>query len=129
MKFFSTRNSNNVVGFKKAIQNSIPQDGGLYVPAESLDLRKWILYANEKTSFASLAGCLTSAMINDEFSPIICETIATHAFPNDPVFKKLEYCRCQIKCIGGCTALVKNNLEYLLSDYEDCKTMPQAILK
>ena len=25
--------------------------------------------------------------------------------------------------------LVKNNLEYLLLDYEDCKTMPQEILK
>lgn len=119
MKFFSTRNSNNVVGFKKAIQDSIPQDGGLYVPAESLDLRKWILYANEKTSFASLAGCLTSAMINDEFSPIICETIATHAFPNDPVFKKLDDNLFILELYHGASGTFKDfGVSYLTSALE-----------
>ena len=49
-----------------------------------------ILYADENTSFSSLAGALTSAMINDEFSPIICETIATRAFKNNPEFRQLD---------------------------------------
>ncbi|MBQ9537888.1 MAG: threonine synthase, partial [Treponema sp.] len=56
MQFVSTRDSSNIVSFKSAILDSLPQDGGLYVPYKSEDLRKWILYADETTSFANLAG-------------------------------------------------------------------------
>ena len=84
MKFNSTRNSSVFVNFEKAVTDCLPSDGGLYIPSESPDLRRWILYTNENTPFASIAGALTSACINDEFSPIICETIATRAFPFSP---------------------------------------------
>lgn len=90
MKFVSTRDDNNIVNFSKALLNCMPLDGGLYVPYESEDLRKWILYADENTSFANLAGTLTSALINKEFSPIICEAIATRAFPFSPVIRQLD---------------------------------------
>lgn len=68
----------------------MPQDGGLYVPEGNADLRRWILYTNETTTFDSIAGALTSAFINTEFSPIICETIATRAFTFEPVLKQLD---------------------------------------
>ena len=98
MKFISTRAQRNpgivgadnlieraqCVNFEQAVLDCMPADGGLYVPYETPDLRRWILYTNENTSFASIAGTLTSACINDEFSPIICETIATRAFPFEP---------------------------------------------
>lgn len=98
MKFISTRAKINqgiegaaslieraqCVNFEHAVLDCMPADGGLYVPYETPDLRRWILYTNEKTPFASIAGTLTSACINDEFSPIICETIATRAFPFEP---------------------------------------------
>lgn len=90
MKFISTRNPEHSVSFEKAVINCLPDDGGLYVPGEELDLRKWILYTNPETSFQSIAGSLTSACVNDEFSPIICETIATRAFTFSPVLKKLK---------------------------------------
>lgn len=90
MQFVSTRDSNNIVGFKSAILDSLPKDGGLYVPYKSEDLRKWILYADETTSFANLAGTLTSALINTEFSPIICEAIATSAFTFEPAVRQLD---------------------------------------
>ncbi|MCR5723704.1 MAG: pyridoxal-phosphate dependent enzyme [Treponema sp.] len=109
MRFISTRSSRAVCGtcaaggsrltgdvnpleqsvnFEHAVLDCMPRDGGLYVPFESPDLRRWILYTNENTSFASIAGTLTSACINDEFSPIICETIATRAFPFTPKLTK-----------------------------------------
>lgn len=66
----------------------MPSDGGLFVPSESPDLRRWVLYTSDDTSFSNIAGTLTSACINDEFSPIICETIATRAFPFEPVLTK-----------------------------------------
>lgn len=90
MRFVSTRNSKDSVSFKEALLRCIPNDGGLYVPCDTENLRKWILYADENTSFANLAGTLTSGLINKEFSPIICETIATQAFPFEPHVKKLD---------------------------------------
>ena len=90
MKFVSTRDDKNIVSFSQALLNCMPGDGGLYVPYECEDLRKWILYADEKTSFANLAGTLTSALINKEFSPIICEAIATRAFYFEPVIRQLD---------------------------------------
>ncbi len=119
MKFVSTRNAENIVGFKKAVLDCIPSDGGLYVPVDSPDLRRWILYADEKTSFASLAGALTSAMINDEFSPIICEAIATHAFPKDPVLKQLGPNLFMLELYHGATGTFKDfGVAYLASAIE-----------
>ncbi len=90
MRFISTRDSSNNVSFSRALLDCMPQDGGLYVPFECEDLRRWILYADENTSFANLAGTLTSCLINKEFSPIICETIATRAFPFSPLVRQLS---------------------------------------
>lgn len=90
MRFTSTRDKNLNSSFLQAIMDCVPADGGLYVPEGSADLRRWILYTNESTTFDSIAGALTSACINTEFSPIICETIATKAFPFEPKLKQLD---------------------------------------
>lgn len=90
MKFTSTRNPSEMVNFEKAVLDCMPEDGGLYIPQEFADLRKWILYTDENTSFSSIAGTLTSACINTEFSPIICETIATKAFPFSPEIHQID---------------------------------------
>lgn len=90
MKFISTRDSSNIVNFEKAVIDCLPADGGFFVPKDPADLRRWILYTNDHTPFSSIAGSLTSACINDEFSPIICETISTRAFTFEPKIKKLS---------------------------------------
>ena len=90
MKFTSTRDKSSSVSFAQAVLNCMPEDGGLYIPYETEDLRRWILYTDEKTRFSSIAGSLTSAFINDEFSPIICETIATKAFKFSPEVRQLD---------------------------------------
>ncbi len=90
MKFTSTRNNLLNVSFSQAVRDCIPEDGGVFVPSEIEDLRRWIYYIDESTSFSSIAGSLTSALIKDEFSPIICETIATNAFPFEPKVRQLD---------------------------------------
>lgn len=90
MKFTSTRNKKLSVDFAEAVLNCMPSDGGLYVPSQTEDLRRWLLNVDEDTSFSSIAGTLTSAFIKDEFSPIICETIAMRAFPFSPEIKQLD---------------------------------------
>lgn len=90
MKLTSTRNKDINIPFAKAVLDCMPGDGGLYVPSEILDLRRWTLYCDERTTFTSIAGTMTSAFLNEEFSPIICEKIATTAFPFSPVVKQLD---------------------------------------
>lgn len=90
MKFTSTRNKSLSVNFGQAVLSCMPEDGGFYIPSETEDLRRWLLDIDEDTTFSSIAGTLTSAFINNEFSPIICETIATRAFPFSPEIRQLD---------------------------------------
>ena len=78
MIFTSTRNDKLEVSFSRAVKDCLPEDGGVFVPSANAfeDLRRWIYYINENTSFTSIAGTLTSAFMQNEFSPIICQTIA-----------------------------------------------------
>ncbi len=126
MQFVSTRDSTNIVGFKSAILNSLPEDGGLYVPFQTEDLRKWILYADETTSFANLAGTLTSALINTEFSPIICEAIATRAFNFEPVIRQLDDKLFIMELDHGPTGTFRDfGVSYLLSAIETLLQMEE----
>ena len=119
MKFTSTRNKSLSVGFSQAVLNCMPDDGGLYVPFETEDLRRWILYTDENTSFSSLAGSLTSAFIKDEFSPIICETIATRAFPFSPEIKQLDENLFLLELFHGPTGIHRDfGISFLVSCLE-----------
>ncbi|MBP5284055.1 MAG: pyridoxal-phosphate dependent enzyme [Treponema sp.] len=124
MDFVSTRNKNLTVNFEKAVINCLPEDGGLYVPHSSPDLRKWILYTGETTTFASIAGTLTNACVNDEFSPVICETIATKAFPFEPVLKRLDSNLFALELFNTPTGSHKDfGISYIVSCLETILTM------
>lgn len=119
MRFTSTRNKSLSVGFSKAVLECMPEDGGLYVPLNTEDLRRWILYTDENTSWTSLAGTLTSAFINDEFSPIICETIATRAFKFAPEIKQLDEKLFLMELCNGPTGMHRDyGISYLASAIE-----------
>ncbi len=90
MTFTSTRNKQLLVSFSEAVKECYPGDGGVFVPSSIEDMRRWIYYIDENTSFTSIAGSLTSALIKDEFSPIICEKIATDAFSFSPKVSQLD---------------------------------------
>ncbi len=90
MQFVSTRNSKDKVTFAQAIVQPVPKDGGMYAPASEENLRPWILHMDSNTPFNSIAGSLTSALLKDELSPIISETIATKAFPFNPVLSHID---------------------------------------
>jgi len=121
MQFTSTRNRDLSVKFSQAVKQCIPEDGGVFVPAESSieDLRRWIYYIDETTSFRSIAGTLTSAFIQDEFSPIICETIATQAFPFSPVVTQLDDHLFNLELFHGYTGCHRDfGVSYLCSYLE-----------
>lgn len=119
MDISSTRNKNEIVTFSKAILNSLPQDGGMYIPAHEMNLRPWIYYMNENTSFSSIAGSLTSALLKDEFSPIICENIATKAFRFSPELKQIDDKLFILELFHGPTGCHKDfGISYLASCLE-----------
>jgi len=91
MDLVSTRTSGKTVSFRNAVLDCIPADGGLYVPAREEDLRPWIMYMDETTAFSSIAGTLTSALLREEFSPVVCERIAAAAFSGySPELRQLD---------------------------------------
>jgi threonine synthase len=91
MKLVSTRTHDRPVSFRNAVLDCIPPDGGLYVPAGEENLRPWILYMDETTKFSSIAGTLTSALLKEEFSPVVSERIAGSAFANySPELRRLD---------------------------------------
>lgn len=119
MHFTSTRNSNLKVSFSQAVRDCIPDDGGVFVPSSIEDMRRWIYYIDETTSFASIAGSLTSALMHEEFSPIICETIATAAFPVEPVVKQLDGSLFMTEMYHGFTGCHRDyGVSYLVSYLE-----------
>lgn len=119
MQFTSTRNSNLTVSFSQAVRDCIPDDGGVFVPSSIEDMRRWIYYIDETTPFASIAGSLTSALMHEEFSPIICETIATAAFPVEPVVKQLDGSLFMTEMYHGFTGCHRDyGVSYLVSYLE-----------
>lgn len=125
MKCISTRGSTPPAGFVKAVRDCMPPDGGLYIPEDFDDLRRWILYTDEGTSFTSLAGTLTSAYIKEEFSPIICETIAVNAFRDfEPKMRRLDGRLCTLELFHTPTGSHKDfGISFLVNVLETTLTM------
>ena len=119
MQFTSTRNNSLKVSFSQAVRDCIPDDGGVFVPSSIEDMRRWIYYIDENTPFASIAGSLTSALMHEEFSPIICETIATAAFPTEPVVRQLDGSLFMTEMYHGFTGCHRDyGVSYLVSYLE-----------
>lgn len=119
MDFVSTRNQDNKASYSQAITNCLCADGGLYVPSTTEDMRPWIYYLKETTSFASIAGSLTSAMLQKEFSPLVSEAIATKAFPFAPEFVQLDDSLYKLSLFTGPTGSHKDfGVSYLVNCLE-----------
>lgn len=100
--------------FSEAVLRCFPSDGGLYVPAYAEDLSPWINYMTDETSFTSMAGSLTQALIKEEFSPIISEAIATSAFPFSPKLRRLDDSLYVLELFHGPTGCYKDfGISYL----------------
>ncbi len=124
MQFTSTRNNDLSVMFSQAVRDCIPADGGVFVPSQIQDMRRWIYYIDETTPFSSIAGSLTSALMHEEFSPIICETIATDAFPDEPIVAQLDDNLFSLELYHGFTGYHKDyGVSYLCSYLEATLTL------
>ena len=91
MKLASTQDRRDEAGFVQAVLRCLPSGGGLYQPVSEADLSPWIFHMDESTPFASVAGTLTSALLNEELSPAVCERLAFAAFADSaPALRQLD---------------------------------------
>ena len=80
-----------MAGFVQAVLRPLPDDGGLYQPVSEADLSPWILHTHERRPFSAIAGTLTSALLNEELSPAVCERLAFAAFADaSPLLRQLD---------------------------------------
>lgn len=125
MELISTRNSKKIVSFRNAVLDCMPEDGGLYVPAKEENLRPWIMYMDEKTKFAAIAGTLTAALLKEEFSPVVSERIAAAAFSSySPEMRQLDDHTFSLELFHGPTGCHKDfGFLWLASALEHILTM------
>lgn len=90
MKFVSTRNINDGVTIREAVFRGLAPDGGLYMPAEQLDLRDLFLRHDENSSFVDIAADMTAALFPECFTGEQARELAKAAFPFSPVLRTLE---------------------------------------
>lgn len=68
MKLYSTNNTDNVVGFKEAVFQSLPKDKGLYMPIELPVMSEDWLNSFQNSSFQEIAKDVCYELLKDDFS-------------------------------------------------------------
>lgn len=90
MKFYSTRDKNNLVTFKEAVFQGLSQEGGLFNPAEMPDLSKLFAGMDENSSFIESSSAFTAAVLKDDLTPAQAESICKKAFTFKPEITQAE---------------------------------------
>jgi len=66
MKYYSTNNKNHNVNLKEAIFKGLPDDGGLYMPAEIPIMDKQFISSLHKLSLQEISGELSKKLFGDD---------------------------------------------------------------
>lgn len=90
MKFVSTRNHKDSVGFTEAMFRGLAPDGGLYRPEQSPDLSRFFTGLSDDVPFNELAAGLTAALLGPEISPDTAGNIINDAFTFGPELRAIR---------------------------------------
>lgn len=90
MKFYSTRNKEDILTYGEAIFKGLADDGGLYHPVEIADLKDVFAEFDKNTSFLEIAEKTTYALLKDELSQEQVAKICQRAFKFAPELKKID---------------------------------------
>jgi threonine synthase len=108
MQFRSTRSSKLQVSFKEAVLRCLPEDGGLYVPAQVVDMRQFFLYMGEETGYPELAGMVAPALLQGELNPFSANRVAESAFDFEPELRVLDEDLSVLNLYNGPTGVFKD---------------------
>jgi threonine synthase len=90
MQFRSTRSSKPLVSFKDAVLHCLPPQGGLYVPAQVMDIRQFFLYMDSATTYPELVSAVAPALLQGELNPFSASRVAESAFHFEPELIRLD---------------------------------------
>jgi threonine synthase len=108
MQFRSTRSGNLNVSFKEAVLRCLPEDGGLYVPAQTVDMRQFFLYMGEETSYPELVATVAPALLQGELNPFSASRVAESAFDFEPELRQLDEDISVLNLYNGPTGVFKD---------------------
>ena len=108
MLFKSTRTNGSPVSFREAILHCLPGDGGLYVPATVADLRQFILYMDDDTSYPELVSTIAPALMEGELNPGSAARVAESAFDFEPQLRTLDKHLSVLELHNGPTGVFKD---------------------
>jgi threonine synthase len=108
MQFRSTISSAPLVSFKDAILHTLPQEGGLYVPASVMDMRQFFLYMDADTSFPELVTTVAPVLLQGELNPFSASRVAESAYDFEPELQILDEGLSLLNLFNGPTGVFKD---------------------
>jgi threonine synthase len=108
MQFISTRAGGTPVSFKEAVLRCLPAEGGLYVPTSTVDLRPFILYMDESTTYPELVATVAPPLLEGEFNPFSAARVAESAFDFEPAVRRLDDRLSLLELCNGPTGVFKD---------------------
>ncbi|MDR1443250.1 MAG: threonine synthase [Treponema sp.] len=90
MQFRSTQSQDPLVSFKDVVLRCLPPDGGLYVPAQTVDMRQFFLHMDAKTTYPELVATMAPTLLQGELNPFSANRVVESAFDFEPELKKLN---------------------------------------
>lgn len=108
MLFRSTRSGGSHVSFKDAVLRCLPNDGGLYVPTATVDLRQFFLYMDADTSYPELVATVAPPLLQGELNPFSAARVAESAFNFEPELRRLDDRLSVLELHNGPTGVFKD---------------------
>ena len=90
MHFCSANSNSPPVSFKEAVLNCLPEDGGLYIPGKTIDMRQFFLYMDEETSFTDFMETVAPILFDNELNPLSAAIAAKNVFSFEPALVRLD---------------------------------------
>jgi threonine synthase len=108
MQFRSTRSKYPLVSYKDAVLNCLPDDTGLYVPDQAVDLRQFFLHMNENTSFNELVAAVAPSFFGGCLNPVSASRVAQSAYNFEPELIRLDDSFSLLNLYNGPTGVFKD---------------------
>ncbi|MDR0668767.1 MAG: threonine synthase [Treponema sp.] len=90
MQFRSTKSQNPLSSFKDIVLHCLPRDGGLYVPAQTVDMRQYFLHMDAKTTYPEMVAATVPALLQGDLNPLAANRIMQSAFDFEPELQQLD---------------------------------------
>ncbi len=90
MRFYSTKNKGQMVGFEQAVLQGLADDGGLFMPESLPRLSSSFIENFEKMSFQEIAYSVACELLKDDFPKSVLQTMVEKSFNFDMPLVKLS---------------------------------------